>query len=106
VDPVVDLFFELGFVDEAVDLQGAEKVADALSYVASRSRSFVVAAGGRLSFCILLWLNCLKGNFCSIGCSMKKRPRVQFDQVVPYFIENPLAGDFAKIQCNQLEHRI
>jgi len=27
MNPVVDLFFELVFVDEAVDLQGAEKVA-------------------------------------------------------------------------------
>jgi len=29
LDPVVDLFFELDFVDEAVDLHGAEEVADA-----------------------------------------------------------------------------
>ena len=31
MNPVVDLFFELVFVDEAVDLQGAEEVADAFA---------------------------------------------------------------------------
>jgi len=30
LNPVVDLFFELVFVDEVVDLHGAEEVADAL----------------------------------------------------------------------------
>ena len=30
-NPVVDLFFELVFVDEAVDLNGAEEVADAFA---------------------------------------------------------------------------
>ena len=31
LDPVVDLFFEFVFVDEAVDLHGAEEVADAFA---------------------------------------------------------------------------
>ena len=31
VNPVVDLFLELVFVDEAVDLHGAEEVADAFA---------------------------------------------------------------------------
>jgi len=31
LNPVVDLFFELVFVDETIDLQGAEEVADAFA---------------------------------------------------------------------------
>ena len=31
MNPVIDLFFEFVFVDEAVDLDGAEKVADAFA---------------------------------------------------------------------------
>jgi len=35
VNPVVDLFFEFNFIDEAVDLKGAEAVADAFADAAS-----------------------------------------------------------------------
>jgi hypothetical protein len=44
VNPFVDLFLELVFVDEAVDLQGAEEVADAFS---DTEREFL-PAGGRV----------------------------------------------------------
>ena len=39
LNPIVDLAFKFVFVDEAVDLQGAEEVADAFADAASRSRS-------------------------------------------------------------------
>ena len=41
VNPVVDLLFEFVFVDEAVDLDGAEEVADAFADAMGRLRSFL-----------------------------------------------------------------
>ena len=41
VNPVVDLFLELRFIDEAVDLHGAEEVADAFADAASGWRSLL-----------------------------------------------------------------
>jgi hypothetical protein len=38
VNPLVDLLFEFVFVDEAVDLDGAEEVADVFADTARRSR--------------------------------------------------------------------
>jgi hypothetical protein len=43
--PVVDLSFELIFVDEAVDLHGAEKVADAFPFRNSESDGRVTPYG-------------------------------------------------------------
>jgi hypothetical protein len=55
VNPIVDLFFELVFVDEAVDLQGAEEVADAFADTASARDPTADELGDcRLSHCILL----------------------------------------------------
>ena len=42
VNPFVDLFFEFVFVDEAVDLHGAEKMPDALTEAPSRSVILIV----------------------------------------------------------------
>ena len=46
LNPVVDLVFELVFVDEAVDLHGAEEVADAFADAASGRQSFVLPGLG------------------------------------------------------------
>jgi hypothetical protein len=40
VNPIVDLFFELVFIDEAVDLEGVEEMPDAFVDAPSRSRLF------------------------------------------------------------------
>jgi len=61
VDPVVDLFFELGFVDEAVDLDGVEEMPDAFC---RRSEPLTIillptADDHCLGGCILLGPNCL-----------------------------------------------
>jgi hypothetical protein len=59
-NPVVDLFLELVLVDEAVDLHGAEEMADTLADSASGWRSFIATADDHsLGGYILLGLNCL-----------------------------------------------
>jgi hypothetical protein len=58
VNPVVDLFFEFVFVDEAVDLHGAKKMADAFVDAAGGPQSFIARdyerGDCRLRLCILL----------------------------------------------------
>jgi hypothetical protein len=61
VNPVVDLFFELGFVDEAVDLDGVEEMLDAFCRRCEPLTIILLPTADDhcLGGCILVGPNCL-----------------------------------------------